>query len=257
MSTYIYGITATSHPGLPEGVSGIGDPPLPVRVLREGELAALVSDAPEGLRPKRRELLAHQNVLSEAGAAGCVLPMRFGSVAPDDDAVTGVLAERAEHYGERLRALDGRVEYNVKANHVEDAVLHHVMAGNPEIRALAESNRKAGGGSYEQKIQLGEMVAAAVKAKEAEDAGALERLLEPAADAVSVGPESTGWLANVSYLVKREAAAEFLEAVEQARKDLPHLEVRLNGPLPPYSFVEPGPAEPAGTAAGGADAGAG
>jgi hypothetical protein len=72
-----------------------------------------------------------------------------------------------------------------------------------------------------------------------------------------VGPESTGWLANVSYLVRRETAEEFLAAVEQARKDLPHLEVRLNGPLPPYSFVEPGPAEPAGTAAGGTDAGAG
>ncbi|MFF6809692.1 GvpL/GvpF family gas vesicle protein [Streptomyces sp. NPDC012403] len=257
MSTYVYGITAVSHPGLPEGMGGVGDPPLPVRVLREGELAALVSDAPEGLRPKRRELLAHQNVLSEAGAAGCVLPMRFGSVAPDDDAVTGVLAERAEHYAERLRALDGRVEYNVKANHVEDAVLHHVMAGNPEIRALAEANRRSGGGSYEQKIQLGEMVAAAVKDKEAEDALALERALETAADAVSVGPESTGWLANVSYLVRRDTAEEFLAAVEQARKDLPHLEVRLNGPLPPYSFVEPGPAEPAGTAAGGADTGAG
>jgi hypothetical protein len=95
VSTYVYGITAASHPGLPEGMGGVGDPPLPVRVLREGELAALVSDAPEGLRPKRRELLAHQNVLSEIGADGCVLPMRFGSVAPDDEAVTGVLAERA------------------------------------------------------------------------------------------------------------------------------------------------------------------
>ncbi|WP_030219768.1 GvpL/GvpF family gas vesicle protein [Streptomyces sp. NRRL WC-3626] len=257
MSTYIYGITATSHPGLPEGVGGVGDPSLPVRVLREGGLAALVSDAPEGLRPKRRELLAHQNVLSEAGAAGCVLPMRFGSVAPDDGSVTAVLAERAEHYEERLRALDNRVEYNVKANHVEDAVLHHVMAGNPEIRALAEANRQSGGGSYEQKIQLGEMVAAAVKAKEAEDARTLEGVLEPEADAVSVGPESTGWLANVSYLVPRDTAGEFLEAVERARKDLPHLEVRLNGPLPPYSFVEPGPAEPAGAAAGGTDTGAG
>lgn len=257
MSTYIYGITATSHPGLPEGMGGVGDPPLPVRVLRQGELAALVSDAPEGLRPKRRELLAHQNVLSEAGAAGCVLPMRFGSVAPDDDAVVAVLDERAAHYGERLRALDDRVEYNIKANHVEEAVLHHVMAGNPEIRALAEANRQSGGGNYEQKIQLGEMVASAVKGKEAEDALALERILEPAADAVSVGPESTGWLANVSYLVKRETAEEFLAAVEQARKELPHLDVRLNGPLPPYSFVEPGPAEPAGTAAGGTQTGAG
>jgi hypothetical protein len=257
VSTYVYGITAGSHPSLPEGLTGVGNPPSEVRVLHEGDLAAIVSDAPEDLRPKRRELLAHQNVLSEAGAEGCVLPMRFGSVAPDDSAVTGVLAERAEHYQERLRALDDRVEYNIKANHVEEAVLHHVMAENPEIRALAESNRQSGGGSYEDKIRLGEMVAAAVKDKESEDGTALERALEPAADAVSVGPESTGWLANVSFLVKRETAEEFLAAVERARREMPHLEVRVNGPLPPYSFVEPGPAEPAGTAAGGADAGAG
>ncbi|CAL9367504.1 hypothetical protein SUDANB6_00791 [Streptomyces sp. enrichment culture] len=257
MSTYVYGITASTHPSLPEGMGGVGDPPRPVRILREGGLAAVVSDAPEGLRPKRKDLLAHQNVLGEVGAAGCVLPMRFGSVAPDDQAVTGVLAERAGHYRERLRALDGRVEYNVKANHVEEAVLHRVMAENAEIRALAEANRKAGGGSYEDKIRLGEMVAGAVKARETEDAAALRRVLEPAGEAVSTGPESTGWLANMSFLVDRGSAEHFLAAVEQVRKDLPHLEVRVNGPLPPYSFVEPGPAEPAATAAGGAGTGAG
>ena len=257
MSTYVYGIAASSHPALPEGMGGVGDPPSPVRILKEGELAAIVSDAPEDLRPKRRDLLAHQNVLSEAGAAACVLPMRFGSVAPDDESVTGVLAERVEHYKERLRALDGRVEYNIKANHVEEAVLHRVMAERAEIRSLAEANRQAGGGSYEDKLRLGEMVAAAVKDKEAEDATVLQEALEPAAEAVSVGPESTGWLANVSFLVDRASAENFLAAVEQARKDMPHLEVRVNGPLPPYSFVEPGPAEPAGTAVGGAGTGAG
>ncbi|CAM5286491.1 gas vesicle protein [Streptomyces purpurascens] len=183
--------------------------------------------------------------------------MRFGSVAPDDKSVTGVLAERAEHYKERLRALDGRVEYNIKANHVEEAVLHQVMAESPDIRGLAEANRESGGGSYDDKIRLGELVAAAVKAKEADDAAALQALLERAADSVSVGPESTGWLANVSFLVDRETAEDFLAAVEQARKDLPHLEVRINGPLPPYSFVEPGPTEPAGTVASGTDTGVG
>ncbi|MBQ0825614.1 GvpL/GvpF family gas vesicle protein [Streptomyces tagetis] len=254
MSTYVYAIGARSHPALPEGMGGVGDPPREVRVLEEGDLAAVVSDAPEGLRPRRRDLLAHQSVLAEAGAAGCVLPMRFGSVSPDDDTVTAVLAERAEHYRERLRALDGRVEYNVKANHVEEAVLHQVMAENTEIRALAEANRQAGGGSYQAKIRLGEMVAAAVQTREAEDATALERVLEPVAEAVSTGPESTGWLANLSFLVDREAAERFLGAVERVRTELPHVEVRVNGPLPPYSFVEPGPAEPAGTAAGGAGA---
>ncbi|WP_328874864.1 GvpL/GvpF family gas vesicle protein [Streptomyces sp. NBC_00287] len=243
MSTYVYGITASSHPALPKDMTGVGEPPRPVRVLTQGDLAALVSEAPEGLRPKRRDLLAHQNVLAETGAAGCVLPMRFGSVAPDDDSVTGVLAERAEHYKERLRALDGTVEYNVKATHDEEAVLHRVMSQSPEIRALTESNRQAGGGSYEQKLQLGEMVVAAVKAREAEDAVEVLHALEPEAAAVSVGPESTGWLVNVSFLVNRDTAEVFLAAVDGLRKSRPHLELRVNGPLPPYSFVEPGTKE--------------
>ncbi|MDH6624584.1 hypothetical protein M2271_002388 [Streptomyces sp. LBL] len=250
MSTYVYGITAASHPSPPEGLGGVGDPPRPVRILEVGELAAVVSEAPEGLRPKRKDLLAHQNVLSEAGADGCVLPMRFGSVAPDDDAVTGVLAERADHYSERLRTLDGKVEYNVKVTHDEEAVLHRVMSENPQVRALAEANRQAGGGSYEQKLKLGEMVVAAVKAREGEDAAAVQQALERVTDAISVGPESTGWLANVSFLVERDQAAEFLNEVEQVRTSLPHLDVRVNGPLPPYSFVEPGPAEHAGSTAG-------
>ncbi|SOD68465.1 Gas vesicle synthesis protein GvpL/GvpF [Streptomyces sp. 1222.2] len=247
MSTYVYGITAGSHPALPEGMGGVGDPARPVRILKEGELAAIVSEAPEGLRPKRKDLLAHQNVLSEAGAGGSLLPMRFGSVAPDDASVTAVLAERAKHYLERLGALDGKVEYNVKASHDEEAVLHRVMGENPELRAMTEANRQAGGGTYEDRLRLGEMVVAAVQAREAEDAAELRRTLEPAAADVSAGPDSTGWLANLSFLVDRESSAAFVDAVEEVRKSHPHLEVRVNGPLPPYSFVEPGPVQPAET----------
>jgi len=124
------------------------------------------------------------------------------------------------------------------------------MAENPEIRALTEANRQAGGGSYEQRLRLGEMVVAALQNQEAEDAVELQHTLEPVAEAVSVGAESTGWLANVSFLVDRQSAEVFLAAVEQVRKGHPHLELRVNGPLPPYSFVEPGPSEPAGTTVG-------
>jgi hypothetical protein len=84
-----------------------------------------------------------------------------------------------------------------------------------------------------------------------EDAQKLQRLLTPAADAVGAGPESTGSLANISFQVPQDSAEEFLAAAEEARKSHPHLDVRVNGPLPPYSFVEPGPAEPAASTATG------
>ncbi|GAA2298838.1 GvpL/GvpF family gas vesicle protein [Streptomyces kunmingensis] len=241
MSTYVYGIADADHPSLPDGMEGIGSPALTVRVVKGGGLAALVSDAPENLRPKRRDLLAHQNVLSEAGGGGTVLPMRFGSVAEDDAAVAAALEERVTHYQERLAALRDRVEYNVKVQHDEEAVLRTVMADNDDVRALAVRNRDAGGGSHEDKLQLGEAVAKAVQTREAQDAETVRTALQPHADDISEGPGSTGWISNLSFLVDRTSSEGLLGAIEELRQAAPHLVFRVNGPLPPYSFVEAAP----------------
>ncbi len=116
MGTYVYGIVRASHSPLPQDLEGIGEPPRPVRVMRQGELAAIVSDAPEELRPKRRDLLAHLRVLDEAAAEGTVLPMRFGSVSVDDDTVTAMFSERTNHVLKHLRALDDTAEYNLTSS---------------------------------------------------------------------------------------------------------------------------------------------
>lgn len=275
MNTYIYGIVGGPPPSPPDGtkrtdgrnasdaddanatdarhsldrvdgMDGIGGPPRPVRIVRHGDLAALISDAPDDLKPKRRDLLAHRHVLAEAATAGTVLPMRFGSLAPDDEAVLTVLADRADHYAERVRALESKVEYNVKVSHNERAVLHQVLAENPELRAMVEADQLSGSVSREQRLQLGEMVTATVRSREAGDALHVLRALEPTAEAVSAGPAGTGWLADISFLVHRDSAPGFLSAVDELRTDQPHLDLRVRGPLPPYSFVDPGPAEPAG-----------
>ncbi|MBC9713150.1 GvpL/GvpF family gas vesicle protein [Streptomyces sp. TRM66268-LWL] len=239
MGTYVYGIADAEHPGLPEGIDGIGNPASKVRVISGGGLAALACDAPDDLRPKRRDLLAHQHVLSEAGAAGTVLPMRFGSVAEDDEAVAATLAEHADHYRERLGALRDRVEYNVKVQHDEDAVLQLVVAQNAALRAQVESNRRAGGGSHEDKLRVGELAARAVQAQESADADMVREALAPVADAVCDAPQSTGWICNLSFLVDRATPAALADAVEELRQAHPHLVFLVNGPLPPYSFVDP------------------
>ncbi|MFG3497687.1 GvpL/GvpF family gas vesicle protein [Streptomyces sp. NPDC047928] len=238
MSTYVYGIARGGHPGLPEKTEGVGDPPRPVRVLTHGGLAALVSDAPDDLRPKRRDLLAHQDVLAEAAAGGTVLPMRFGGVSADDDAVLAVLRDREAHYLERLDTLADKVEYNVKAFHDEEAVLHRVLIDNPELRALSQDNRAADGGTYEERLALGERVVAAVCHREARDAGLVREALEPAAVDCRPAPEGTGPPVNLSFLVERGRAGRFTAAVDALGQDHGHLVIRVNGPLPPYSFAE-------------------
>ncbi|MFG2989496.1 GvpL/GvpF family gas vesicle protein [Streptomyces sp. NPDC048257] len=239
MSTYVYGIARASQK-LPGAIDGIGEPPLPVRTVQAGELVALVSDAPTELKAKRRDLLAHQRVVIQAQSGGPVLPMRFGGVSPDDDAVGAVLSEHHDRYLERLDVLAGRDEYNVKANHHEEAVLYAVLAADPQLRARHQANRAAGGGTHEDKLVFGELVARAVSERERADAVLIEQTLAPLAEGVHRGPDSTGWLANLSFLVDRERRKDFLAAVRALHEQHEHLQVQATGPLPPYSFADAG-----------------
>lgn len=239
MSTYVYGITRASRE-LPDTLDGIGEPPLPVRTVRAGDLVALVSDAPPELKAKRRDLLAHQRVVIEAQAGGPVLPMRFGGVSPDDDTVGAILTEHHDAYLERLETLSGRDEYNVKANHQEEAVLYAVLGTDPQLRARHQAMRAAGGGSHEEKLQFGELIARAVSERERTDAALIEQTLAPFAEAVHRAPEGSGRLANLSFLVDRNRREDFLAAVRGLHEQNEHLQVQATGPLPPYSFVDAG-----------------
>ena len=86
------------------------------------------------------------------------------------------------------------------------------------------------------------MVADGVRAREAHDAERVGNALAPHAERHIPGPESTGWLVNLSFLTERGTTAGFLEAVDTLRQENPHLDLTVNGPLPPYSFVQTAPA---------------
>ncbi|MEU6880281.1 GvpL/GvpF family gas vesicle protein [Streptomyces sp. NPDC046712] len=236
MSTYVYGITRAEQQ-LPDGAEGIGEPPMPVRTVRSGDLVALVSDAPMELKPKRRDLLAHQRVVIGAAHGGPVLPLRFGGVSPDDDTVASILEEHHDLYLERLAALEGKDEFNVKASHHEEAVLSAVLADDPALMARHAANRAAGGGDHAAKLAFGELVARAVAEREKVDAALVRETLTPRAAGTRQGPEGTGWLANLSFLVERERRDEFLEAVRRLHEEHEHLQVQVTGPLPAYSFT--------------------
>ncbi|MFC7967376.1 GvpL/GvpF family gas vesicle protein [Streptomyces cinereoruber] len=237
MSTYVYGI-APADRKLPDGIEGIGDPPRPVRAVRGGGLVALCSDATTGKRAERRDLLAHQHVVIEAGREGPVLPLRFGRISPDDATVAAILEEHHDVYAERLRALDGKDEFNLKVHHDEEAVLHAVLADDPDLMARHATGRTPGDGAHEEGRTPEELLARAVADRERTDADLVERTLAPYAAATVRRPEGAGSLADLSFLVERERRDEFLEAVRALHQEHEHLREQVMGPLPPYSFVE-------------------
>ena len=109
-----------------------------------------------------------------------VLPLRFGAVLTDEDAVVEELLD--PHHDEFVKALEdleGQLEYVVKGRYVERAMLQEVLSGNSEAAALGEQIRgKDPYATREERIRLGEIISNAVAAMRDEDTGLLLSRLE-------------------------------------------------------------------------------
>ncbi|MFH8568011.1 GvpL/GvpF family gas vesicle protein [Streptomyces sp. NPDC017993] len=237
MVVYVYSIVATTHPQRLDDLDGVGDQPSTLRTVRSGKLAAVVSDTPEGLRPKRRDLAAHQAVQERLMADGTLLPLQFGLTAADDDAVRAALEERAEKYTTRLRVLQGCAEYHLKATQDEESLLRQILLDSEEARGLNEEI-KSGRGRPDLPVALGELIAREVRARQDKQAteviGALGRLAREERVSQPTGAD----FLTVSFLVEGGRAENFVSAEKELAAELGEdFAFRLRGPLPAYSFV--------------------
>lgn len=237
MGVYIYSITEKQHPLRLDGLSGVGEPAAALRTVTGGPLTAVVSDAPDDLRPKRRDLSAHQEVQERLMADGTVLPLRFGLMAESDEAVRLALEERVEEYTDRLKTLEGCAEYNLKVSQEEEALLRQILEESGPARELNDAVRSGTAGP-EAPVALGELVAQEVQARqEALAAGVVEALRPFARDHENSQPTGTDFL-NVSFLVAEDQEEPFLTTeLSVANQMGDDFQFRLNGPLPPYTFV--------------------
>ncbi|MEU3256489.1 GvpL/GvpF family gas vesicle protein [Streptomyces albidoflavus] len=241
MSLYVYGVVAPGHP-VPAGRTGVGAGP--VRLLATGPdaPAAVVGDAPPGLRARRRDLTAHQELLGALAADGPVLPMRFGVVLPDEAVLLDQLATRRSAYERALERVGGRVEMNVKAMPPQgEAALARLLAEEPGLRAMRDRGLRRPG--YEASVRLGQAVSDALERRATLAAARVHRGLVPLAAQWCDGPQVEGCVLNVSLLLDRDAEAALrAEADRLAAALAGRAELLLTGPLPCYSFV---PAEAA------------
>lgn len=167
---YVYGIVPEDV-DLAPGAEGVGDPPGRVRLVRHGDIAAMVSDiSPDEPLRHRRDLRMHRDLLDAASAEVPVLPVRFGSIVADEEALTGeLLSPCHDEFAAALRELDGHAEYLIAVpgddviSKVADLAARYATATRvradevaalvPEAdtagleRALAELSGDVGGGA--------------------------------------------------------------------------------------------------------------
>ena len=236
--TVVYGIVSAETP-LDEGPTGIGG--APVGRVVSGGLAALVSPVEgDDLRATRRDLLSHSAVLEHAVAAGPVLPLRFGIVLRDEEAVAEELLEaRHDELRTLLKRFERLVELRVKAFYVEEAVLRELVRSDPAIARLNEATRGLPEASlHPGRIRLGEAVARALEVRRENDTRAILARLRPLAEEVVVEESDASRAFTASFLVERDRVEAFDRAMDElARAHEGLITFKYLGPLAPHSFV--------------------
>lgn len=221
---------------------GIGERGDAVYTINHRRLAAVVSDSPiVEYDSSRRNMMAHTLVLEEAMEEFTLLPVRFGTIAPNPESVgERLLAQRYEEFTQLLGQMEGRIELGLKAFWYEGAVFEEVVRENEAIRKLRDAlEGKSADETYYERIRLGEAVEKALNAKRAQDEETVLSRIRPHAHKTRTN-KTVGerMVLNAAFLVDRAREPEVDAAVQKLDEEFgERLMFKYVGPVAPYNFV--------------------
>jgi hypothetical protein len=244
---YVYGIVPADVE-VEDDAKGVGDPPTKVEVIREGDIAALVSPGPNDQPLGRPEdLQAHAQLLDGTAGVAPVLPLRFGAIMTDAESVAAeLLRDNHDEFARALSQLEGHAEYLIKGRYDEQTILAEVLSESEQAQALREDIRnKPEDASRDSRMALGELVEKAIEAKRDADTKAVLDEINDLASQVNVREPTHEFDAvHVALLAEVERQADLERALDRLRENWQRrTELRLLGPLAPYDFVVAGKPE--------------
>jgi hypothetical protein len=228
MPTYLYCLTSTAAEPPSAELRGIDG--APVRTVEVEDVRVWVSTLEVAPRPTAEHAAAHDGVVRQALRGATPLPVRFGQLLPDDDAVrrdVGALL-RAARAG--LRRVEGMVEMTVRlslpAPKQRKSIDVKGLSGREyllRVRAEQEAEMQGREGAEFLQRQVAGAVADVARAESVstvrDGSGAGETLV-------------------ISHLIPRDAVVAYRKALEGMADSESPLRVTISGPWAPYSFAD-------------------
>jgi len=239
---YVYGIVPADVEAQPDA-QGVGDPPGKIEIVRGEGIAALVSEVSKD-RPlgTPQDLTAHAEVLDGAAAEAPVLPLRFGAVLADKDAVVAELLEaHQDEFQAAMRELEGRAQYVLKGRYIEAPLLQQILEQNANAAQLAEQIRSTPDedATRPARMALGELINNAVAAKRNEDTQRVAQELQDLGFMVAVRDATHEEDAfNLACLIETKREKDLTDLASSLTEQWGDIvDIRLLGPMAAYDFV--------------------
>jgi hypothetical protein len=224
------------------GPTGIGGEDEDVTTVGIDDLAMVVSNHPLGrLAVNSDNMLAHEKVIEEVMREYTVLPVRFCTIAASADEIRNLLFKRHRQFKNLLKDMDHKVELSVKGFWVDmDAVYREITSRRSDIEELKQkASQLKGDDGMRIRIEIGKLVADALKTRKDEEAEKAIRTLKGAAFDYKINDTAGDEMfLNAAFLVGAGRDREFDNMMEELGETYKK-QARFSyvGPLPPYNFV--------------------
>lgn len=237
---YIYAIAQCANDKIYQ-IPGIGN--ANVYTIRQGDFGAIVSDIfTPTVRPERRNLSAHRMVLNRLMQDATILPVRFGVIARNANALHKLLANNEAVIEAQLERVAGKVEMGLRvnwdvANIYEFFVNEHPVLREERDRIFGDRQRR---NIREEKIELGGLYERILEEKRIVSLEKVEEILqEVCSEVIAIPIKKEKEVLNLACLVDKDDMEGFERSVFEASKLFDnHYLFDIIGPWAPHNFVD-------------------
>lgn len=212
----------------------------PVSLVVQDDLAAAVSaTSAKKIRPQRKNLAAHQEIVTVLARNYDMLPVAFGLIADDTQQIARLMISHQSVLNEQIERVAGHVEMGVGLRwSVPNIIQYFVDRHEPlsQARQLIAS----GQASRDDQIALGQMFEKLLNEERQQCTAKFTELLQPLCKELdNQPPREESECMRLACLIRRDAEELFNEAIYKAASQFgEEFTVNFNGPWPPYSFVQ-------------------
>ena len=205
------------------------------------DIAAVVSNSPIiRYTVSRENMLAHEKAIEEVMKEHTVLPVRFATIAEDEEKVKKILEKEYSKFKDLLNRMKDKKELGLKAIFKEDVIYKDILEKYKEIRILKEKvaalpSEK----TYFKRAEIGEMVEAALqREKEIYKKDILDAISSLAIEVKTNSSYYELMIINAAFLVEKYKEAEFDQKVNELEaKYSSKLKLKYIGKVPPFNFI--------------------
>jgi len=218
-------------------LTGLEDEPVFV-IPGKGVSAVVSSIEATKIRPQRRNLAAHQEIVKKLSLLMSALPVAFGLIADSRHQIESVLLRNEDAFLEQSDRITDKVEMSVSMRWTKENITKYFADRYPVLQQAGELIQN-GQASRDDMIEMGRTFEKLLlDEKQSHTQAFVECLSSVLSEFEIQDTRQENEVMRLACLINREDEPKFdTLVVEGAKQFNEDFQISYNGPWPPYTFV--------------------